>query len=270
MAPVTKITKGSRRKPKILNIPAKQIRVDPEVQRQLIPARVSKLTEAMDLDGLGIITVSERGKGDLIALDGQHRIAALEQLGMGEWEVTCHVYSGLSKAQEAALFRRLNDTRKITPYDDFSKGLVEGDEECLAINEIIESHGLRVAGYGSDGTITCVSKLRQLYESKNGRADGAVLADALTDSLAAWGVRYAAVEKNILGGLALVHRTYGSEVDRPALVNKLSKYKGGAAGLLGTARQLKDLRSASMERLVAAVIVEVYNRGRRSGQLEAL
>lgn len=270
MSSVTKITEGSRRKPKVKQIPANQIHVDPEVQRDIIPARVKALADKMDLDGLGVLTVSDRGSNGIIALDGQHRLAALEQLGMAEWEVTCLVYTGLSVAQEAALFRRLNDTRKITPFDDFSKGLVEGDETCLAINEIVEAHGLRVKGYGGDGNVTCVSKLRQVYGINGVAPVGEILDRTLEDSTEAWGVRYSAVEKNIIGGLAIVHTTYAEEIDRPTLVKKLAKYKGGASGLIGTARQLKELRSASVERVVAAVIVEVYNRGRRSGQLDAL
>jgi len=271
MDSVTKITQGSRRKAKTTTIAACDIRVDPEVQRGIIPARVKALAEKLDLDALGVFTISDRGGRDYVAIDGQHRLAALERVGMGEWEVTCHVYSGLDMSQEAALFRRLNDTRKITPFDDFDKGLKEGDETCVAINEIVEGYGLTVkAGGGSDGSISCVNKMRQIYSINGVAPVGEVLSRTIEDALGAWGVTYAAVDKSVLGGLALVHKTYLDEIDRPALVKKLAKYKGGASGLLGTARLLKDLRSAPLERIVAQVIVETYNRGRRSGQLDAI
>lgn len=270
MSAVTRITKGSRRKPKIMSIPAHGIHIDPTVQRSLIPARVKWLADRMDLDALGVFTVSDRGSGNYVVLDGQHRLAAIERVGMGEWEVTCHVYTGLSLDQEAALFRRLNDTRKITPWDDFSKGLVEGDDECIAINTICMQHGLEVEGYGKDGKITCVLKLRQIYASKNGRPDGELLSDVLEDSISAWGHTYPGVEKNILGGLAIVHRTYGKEFDRAALVNKMAKFPGGPSGILGKAKALRDISSSSLERLVAEVMVGLYNKGRRSGKLEAL
>jgi hypothetical protein len=271
MSSVTRITEGSRRKPKVKQIAASDIHVDPEVQRDVIPARVKALADKMDLDAIGIITVSDRGGKGMVALDGQHRLAALEQIGMGEWEVTCLVYSGLDTNQEAALFRRLNDTRKITPYDDFSKGLVEGDETCVAINEIVEKHGLHVtAGGGRDGSVSCVNKLRQVYGINGVAPVGEILDRTLEDSTEAWGIRYSAVDKSIIGGLAIVHTTYADEIDRPTLVKKLAKYKGGSSALIGTARLLKDLRSAPLDRVVASVIVETYNRGRRSGQLDAL
>lgn len=265
MQTATKITKGSRRKPKVMEIPADDIRIDPNVQRDLIPARVKRLADKMDLDGLGILTVSDRGKGGYVAIDGQHRIAALKALEMGEWEVTCHVYAGLSTAQEAALFRRLNDTRKITAFDDYDKGLKEGDDEILAINKIIEKHDLKVRTQGVDGSITCVVKIRQIFAKSPQLLD-----DTLELTHAIWGTRYAAVEKNILGGLAIIIDTYAGNYDRPTMIKKLAKYKGGPAGMIGSAKQLRELRGTSQERAVAEVIVATYNRGRRTGLLEQL
>lgn len=270
MAPVTRITKGSRRKPQIEPVRADEIRIDEKVQRTEIKARTKAIAANLDLDGLGIVTLSERANGEKVCLDGQHRVLALLFHDMGEWEVTCHVYKGLTVAQEAALFRRLNDTRKITPFDDFSKGLVEGDEDCIAINEIVNRHGLAVRHAGRDGAITCVSKLRQLYVSNNGVPNGATLNDTLAVSIEAWGLRYPAVEKNILGGISIVLRTYGDEVDRPVLINKLSKLSGGPSGLLGKARMLKEVRDASVERLVASIVVQTYNRSRSAGKLGEL
>lgn len=270
MAPVTQITKGSRRKPRIELVRADRLRVDEKVQRQLIPTRVKALAAKLDLDALGVFTVSERSKDNLVVLDGQHRLAAVLHHDMGEWEVTCHIYRGLSEAQEAAMFRRLNDTRKITPFDDYSKGLVEGDGECLAINEIVEGHGLVVRHAGRDGAITCIKKLRDLYVSDNGVPDGSVLDATLEVAIEAWGSRYTAVEKNILGGLAIVLRTYGDELERSKLIEKLAKYKGGPSGLLGKARLLKEVRSASIERLVASLVVQTYNAGRSANRLPEL
>lgn len=270
MAPVTKITKGSRKKPRIEKIQADKIRVDEQVQRALIPARRKAIAEKLDLDGLGVITVSERDNGEMVVLDGQHRLAALDYHDMGEWEVDCHIYRGLTVAQEAALFRRLNDTRKITPFDDFSKALTEGDAQSLALNEIIQQHGLRVTASGGDGQVTCITKLRQLYVSNNGVADGATLDEVLGVVLDAWGLHYPAVEKSILGGAAIVLSTYGKELDHATLVEKLAKVKGGPSGLLGQARLFRDFRTAPMDRLVASVIVQVYNKGRTTRKLAEL
>ena len=235
----------------------------------MIPARLKKLTDQLDLDALGVITVSDRGNGEYVAIDGQHRIAALLANDMGEWQISCNIYKGLSLAQEAALFRRLNDTRKITAWDDYQKALVEEDPEALAIDHIVRQHGLKVATNSSDGNITCVTKLRQLYQSKDGLPAGENLSEALGIAMEAWGPKSTAVEKSILGGIAFVLRAY-PEIDRQALAVTLGKFAGGPANLLGKARLMKEIRSGSVERLVASVIVGAYNKSRRRGKLADL
>lgn len=261
---VSKITQGSRKRPTIKDVRTDLIKVDARVQRALIPARVKKLADNLDLDAIGIITVSERERDDYYVLDGQHRLEALKRVELGEWEVTCHVYRGLSLAQEAAFFRRHNDTRAITPYDDYSKGLVEGDPECLAIEEILSKNGFKMHGSARDGVISAVVKVREIF-----RVDaGDLLDDTLRVLVAAWGARAASVEKPILGGMAKVLHTFEGEVETAKLIQKLQKSQGGASSVLGKARSMKDLYAASVETLVAKVIVATYNTGKRGGRLD--
>ena len=228
-------------------------------------ARVKQMVDEFDLDKMGIITVSKRKGGGLSVLDGQTRVAALKDLGLEDWEATCNVYRNLTEATEAHLFRILNNTRKPTPYDDFRVGVTEGDPECLAITTIIARHGLKLAGNSQDGTIACVSQLRQSY-----RAGADSLDRALETATKAWGLTAAAVQGAILRGLAIVHETYGDEIDQSALINKLAKCKGGPSGLLGNARAARYARSAPITRLCAAAIISVYNRNRRTGALADL
>lgn len=269
MTPATRIVENAESVPTVEHIRADQIKIDERVQRALIPARAKKLTDELDLDALGVVTVSLRDSGIYVAIDGQHRIAALLANEMGEWEVICNVYRKLSTAQEAALFRRLNDTRKITAYDDYTKGLVEGDPEIVAINGIVQQHGLKVGTYGGDGWITAVTKLRKLYQAKDGLPAGENLNEALDVAIKAWGPVYSAMEQSVLGGLALVLRKY-PEADRASLIEGLAKFGGGPAGILGKGRLLREIKSSSVERLCAEVIVETYNKRRRTGKLDPL
>ena len=234
--------------------------IDRDVQKANPPttARMMNLVNKFDLDSIGVMTVSLRVDGTYVLLDGQTRKAALDFLELGEWEVLCNVYEGLTKADEAHLFRLLNNTQRPTPVDDFRVGMTAGDVECLAIDKIITKHGLKLSACARDGGVTCVSAMRQAYKSGG-------LDDALGTATAAWGLRAAAVQGDIVKGLALVHETYNGTMDRPALINKLSKFQGGASGILGSARNTRNIRSASVARLCAAVIVSVYNRGRKSG-----
>lgn len=241
------------------------IHIDPTVQRQIIPARVKAIAETLDLDAIGIVTLSKRANGDYYVLDGMHRLEALKLRDLGDWKVKSHVYCGLLRPEEAGLFRRLNNARMVTTYDDFSKGVLEGDKECVAIDSIVASVGLRVAPYQSEGTVAAVQALRHAYRIDN----GVTLLATLTTSIAAWGHDPDGVSAAIISGLSLVFKTYPG-IDKSVLINKLSKYPSGAAGVIGQARGLKQMKRASTARLIGAVIVECYNRGRRTGALESL
>ncbi len=250
----------------IQQIRASLLTIDTRVQRgPPTAARVKQLVANFDLDRMGIITVSKRRGGGLTVLDGQTRLVALKELDLEDWEVTCNLYTGLTEAEEAHLFRILNNTRKPTPYDDFTVGVTEGDPECLAIMNIIKKHGLKLAGTSQDGAIACVSALRLSY-----RAGADSLNRALETATVAWGLTADAVQGVIVRGLAIVHETYGDEIDRPALIKKLAKCQGGPAGLMGNARAARYTRSAPITRLVAAAIISVYNRKRRNGALADL
>lgn len=258
------------KKSRIIQLCADELKFDEDYQRKVIHARVRRLADKLDLDSLGVVTVSERKDGFYV-VDGQHRILALRHHDFGEWKVKCQVYSDLKREEEAALFRTLNDTRRITPWDDFKAGIIEGDPESLEIRRICKVAGLRVSSGNQDGVISCVASMRQIYRNDDGRPGPEVLKEALEVAVAAWGVQSSSVEGKIIEGLSIVLSTYGpEEMDRPALIKKLSKIGGQGAGLLGLARSMREHRQAGVARCVASVVVDLYNKGRRSGALPAL
>jgi len=255
-----------QRKFKMKDIRADRLIVDHNYQRGIQAARVRAIAKDFDFDALGVLIVSYRD-GHYYVIDGQHRQAALMALDLGEWEVTCKVYEGLNDSDEAAIFVEANNTRKPSASDIFKASLLAGDPECVGVTAIVERNGLVVTDYGRDGAVTCVSTLRQIYRAA---PFGVLLDKTLGVAIDAFGLRSVAVEGHVLAGLALVLKAYEGSIDRASLVQKLSKAPGGASGLVGRARTLRDMRRASLDRLVAAVIVAEYNKGRRSGQLAEL
>lgn len=242
--------------------PANSLVRDERVQRSLRPVRVRALAANLDLDGIGVITVSRRADGRLVILDGQHRIQALIDAGMGEWPVTCRVYHGLDVAREAALFRVLNNTSKTTAIEDLIKGITAGDPESVAISHIAARNNLWIALQSGEGLISCAAAMRKIYRSSAGTGPAA-LGFALHIATSAWGTHSDAVEGHIVSGLGTVYLRYGEEVDRAALIRKLAKYRGGAPGLLGQAKSLRAMRPATVGRCVAMIVVDIYNNGRR-------
>jgi hypothetical protein len=263
---VVKLAPRMQRKFKVQTIRASRLEVDHDYQRELIAARVKAIADNLDLDALGVLIVNRRD-GRLYIIDGQHRHAALLMQDFGEWEVTCQVYENLSAEEEAAIFVEANNTRKPSAYDTFKAGRVARDSESVAIDTIVRRHGLEVSPVSRDGTVACVSKLRQIYRAQ---AQGLLLDRTLGVALQAFGARAVSVDGYVLGGLSIVLQAYGDELDCAGLVQKLAKTHGGAPGLVGRARTLRDIRRASVDRLVAAVVVSEYNKGKRSGALPEL
>lgn len=250
--------------------PAGILVIDSRVQRSLIDARVKKMAAALNTDGIGVIHVSRRADGSLIVLDGQHRIAALIRNDMSDFEVDCRMYHGLSLAEEADLFRVLNDSAKLSAMDDFKKGVLAGDPECVAIDEIVTSKGLRIEKTPQADCVRAIDKLRRIYRGAGaGAPQPHVLSTTLDVAIAAWGVTTATTEGYVLYGLGVVlERYYGEEqLDAGVLVRKLAKLPAGPLGLLNDARQMSKLRQGGVGKWAATLVVEVYNSGRRTGAL---
>ena len=242
---------------------ASALHIDPNVQRKVAPAHLRRIAENLDLDGIGVIVVNRRDDGTLSIMDGQHRVLALRENDMGEWPVKCDVYHGLTVPEENARFRVLNKTVKPGAWEDFRAGVHSGDMECLSVVAAAKRAGWTVADQNRDGHITAVAALMSLH-------DRGCLDDTLSVITAAWGHDRAAVNANVLKGIGAVVGSYNGELDRAALAQKLAKHQGGANGLLGAGRAWKNLHGGSVARSIALNVVELYNRGRRNGQLPPL
>jgi hypothetical protein len=117
------------------------VKVDLAVQRAIVPARLRKLTGSFDPLLLGELLVSERTDG-LYVLDGQHRLAAAANAnGRGVSTVTCEVFTGLSKADEARLFMGRNDRANIARVDRDRNLATSGDQATLNVQMAAQSVG---------------------------------------------------------------------------------------------------------------------------------
>lgn len=247
-----------------------QLTIDERVQRELRPHKVKAIRSTLPEDEkkrqtwVGVVTISRRKDGSLVVIDGQHRIVALREEGYGAMQVSIIVHDGLTLEEEAELFRVLNDTNRPTAFDDFKVGVVAKDPECLGITKVAADAGYRVHNQVQDGAINAVAALRRVYRGSNGHGPHPEhLAKTLNVITSAWGHRAEGVEGHVLQGLGLVIETYGEELDLSALARKLAKYPGGASGLLGKARLLKDIRRSSVARCVAEIVIDSYNSGRQ-------
>jgi len=253
----------------IETIPVAKLTVDPEVQRGVDKARVDKLAKDYQEAALGTIVVSHRGDGTYHVIDGQHRVLAAIAAGHGEGGMTCLVYEGLSRADEAAMFRRLNNTRSVTAVDKFRVRVVEGDLVAVSLNSILSRHGWRVEFGKTDGTFAAVSALEAVHRGKlAGPGDTTQICDTLIKTITeAWGHEASGVRAEIVSGLGAVLLRYNTRIDLAKLTAELGSCPGGPRGLVGKAKGLHQFRGGKLSDALAEVVVEMLNKNRRSNRL---
>lgn len=251
-------------------VPISEMRFDPRVNRKLRQSRVDSIAANFDPEKVGIIHLSHRGDGSYIVIEGQHRVRALVQLGWTDQRMESKVYEGLTVAEEAERMLALNDKLTVSRIDEFLIAVVASDPEAVAINNIVRDAGLVIDGQSRDGVINCVAALEKVYRGESQSADAAhpkVLGQVLDVVTSAWGRTKAAGQGDIIQGVGLVLHRYGDQVELDRLITKLAPVPGGPAGLIGRARAAREYRGGSVARNVAAIVVEVYNKGRRQGAL---
>lgn len=248
----------------LYDIAVADLTVDPRIQRPLDARRVNKIAEELNFDALGVPTVSRRSNGDHVVIDGQHRLAALRQAGHASEKITCRVFKGLELPAEAAMFRLLNNTAKPQYIDTFRVRVIERDPDAVAISRMAERHGWTVNGFaGRPGSLMAIQAFERIYQ-----LDDVAAEQTLMTVTRAWGVEDpGAADGRILEGIGLVLARYGAAVEVDDLIERLARFPGGPGALLGRARGLRDLIGSTVTRAVAEIVVETYNRRRKTKAL---
>jgi hypothetical protein len=239
------------------------VTVDLRVQRPLDQRRVDALIGEWDPMALGVPTLSAREDGTLICLDGNHRLEVLRQTGQGDKAISCTVYRGLSLEQEAAMFAKLNNTKRLSPLQLFAVAVVQNEPLALACNLIVDRAGL-IAERGHKNSFVAVTALMRAYEWDKGNSASA----ALTTAVAAWGPRREAVVGHLFSGLANVFYRYGEQVNASQLVEKLRRTaQCDPDSIIGRARTNARTRGISVVDAVADIVVNAYNVNRKTNRL---
>ena len=237
-------------------VPLTQMRVNPLAQRELRPARVSRLAAEFDVEQMGTPTVSYRG-GWYYLIDGQHRIEALK-VWLGVWEdqqVQCWCYEGLTEADEAEVFLKLNDTLAVRCFDRFKVAIQAGRTIEADIDRIVRALGLRISASRGNGGISATGTLARVYA----RGGPKVLSRALRIIRDAYGD--AGLDGPVIDGIGLLCQRYDGQLPDQLAVERLSSAHGGVSGLVSRAGHLRQQTGDAQPQCVAAAAVEAINRG---------
>lgn len=232
--------------------------VDPNVQRSLRKARVTTMANAFASDALGVLTTSFRDPKRIHVIDGQHRYRAAEMAAYTGVIQTME-YHGLTVPEEAALFRLLNATEKVSRIDQYLLSCVEQNPDSLRLAGFLAAHGWAVGVSGTEGRLSAIASLERVYALAPEAADG-----TLAVLTAAYGHRAAAVQGSLVEGVGRMLARYGRDVDLTDLSARLAKVPGGADGLVGNARGQAMTRTGNLSTQVARVVTNLYNQRRRT------
>lgn len=243
------------------SIALKYLVADPEVQRGLDARRVDRMATDFDSSAVGAITVSARGGTMYHIIDGQHRVAAARLAKGDDWKIPARMFTGLTIEKEAELFRLLNNTAKVGALDLFRVRVVEGEKTATYISDMLGRHGFKVG----PTAFAAVAAAERIYNR-----DPMALERTLAIIVRAWGRSGSAIDGRIVEGIGLVFVRYGDAVDFDSLGHKLAS-ASDAASLLGRARSFREMlnKSSSMVSAVAEIVVETYNKNRRTQALPA-
>lgn len=248
------------------------LHVDPDAQRQLSPGWVKARVPKFDVDQLGYIVVNKRPNGQLYIVDGQHRVELMRAVGWGDQKIHAECFDGLTQAEEATLFNARNDRKAVRLYDKYRVNITAKNHEACAIDAIVRQCGLIVSDQSHDGHLTAVDALYKVYNGGGiaSPAEGpAALTKALRVLVKAWGKQASSVNGKVVQGVGLVFLRYNGTINESELAKKLAPFPGGAPGLLGKGRSDQELRGRPLHHCIAGLVVDIYNKGRRTGKLDA-
>ncbi len=174
---------------------------DDRYQRPIDEKRVAKIATDFNPRLLGVLEISKRN-GKSAVIDGQHRLAAIDLLGMDK--VACMVHTDLSPQDEAVLFVELQSKRKtINAVDRFRALVFAGDETAVTINDIVES-----AGWVVGDTIRAVVSLQNIYK----RGGASLLDETLGFAASTWAGDDKTTDGYFLEGVSEIIAGYGGRL----------------------------------------------------------
>lgn len=133
-----------------------KIRVDIDVQRELIPKHVEGIVSKFDPSAFGRLHVTQREDGYYYCTDGQHRLFSAKALGLKR--VPCVVVRCYSKRDEGLNFIHLNETSaQVSAVDKYRIGCTSELTDWLYVKECLDSIGITVGS--NEKQVACVTSI---------------------------------------------------------------------------------------------------------------
>jgi hypothetical protein len=241
----------------------RELRAHPTVQRPFNESWAQKIADAFDPDKFRPLDVIKSGQSYLV-FAGQHRLAAA-RLALGENQrVPCHVHNEVPIERQAEICLGVDNMLGWKRIDSWKLRVIAKEEVPIQIEALLRRYKLRVDKSPGEGIVRAVAALEAVYK-RCGGDDG--LGRTLSILGNAWGRNQDAYDALLIRGLGfLVHRLNG-QLEDDELARRLSK-GSGPERMIGAARDYAKVASISVDRAMADKILNIYNKGRRTGKVE--
>ena len=256
-----KVDPQLRRHSKVYDVPIPKMRVPAVdvVQRRFNKKQAESYAADFDFQKMGLPIVN-LSTGIFWIVDGQHRIAALKMIGLGDGLLSCEVYENLTDAEMALVFLGRDDRRRIDNFTKFQIACTAELPRETEVRRVVEANGLRISRTREEGSIGAVTSLLRVHDAANSQVLGQVLRtirDAyVSDPQAFDGV--------VIEGLSFVFNRFNGRTNEKHFVERLSHVQQGVRGLMRRAEQQAQKTGNQKAQCVAAAAVEIYNKGARA------
>ena len=253
-APATKVVHRSKVRP--VSMPLMRVPPALVTQRPFRASRGNYLRANLDLDKLGLPVINHRD-GIYWILDGQHRIYALRENGLGDGLLDCEVYENLTDAEMADIFLGRGNTLPISPFDKFHIACTAGHDRETGIRRAIESQGVKIGRTKEENTVSAVSACGNVFDL----GGPIVLGQVMRVIKNGFSGDPAAFDSSLIVGLGHVFNRYNGRTEEKDLTTRLAATPQGVRGLMRRAEAQRERTGNQKTQCVAATIVEIYNKG---------
>ena len=155
--------------PELKYINVNTLKFDDAYQRILMPNHVNNISKTFDPNAFQPITVNQRENGDLVVIDGQHRVEAVKLNGDLRLILVPAQVLYLSMAEEVNLFYKINVTKKaLSAVDRFYPEVMQKHPDAVFIDNLLKDIDVfhipnRGTKKNASNSITCVNAMKEIY-----------------------------------------------------------------------------------------------------------
>ena len=200
------------------------LQVNADYQRKVNMNRVRDIVENFNENLVAQLQVSERN-GQYFVFDGQHTLKALAlKFNDPDYPVVCRVYHGLTEGEEAKLYCELNICKKrIDAISMIKAQAFYGDPAVRHFLYCTESTGFAINPAKPSGSRYSIKAVKKAHD-----CFGILGAEEYTRMLNfimyTWDGAPWSVSSQMLGGMTLFFRVFGSELKRETFAKRLINF----------------------------------------------